>query len=97
MKAYELLSDPNNFRQGSLAFDGDGKPCGTLQNSGAVAWDALGAIFWCYPNGRHREPLTKDGPTPGKKASEIAKAKFNCPLGRLDWDQALEVLKEADV
>lgn len=97
MKAHELISDPKRFRQGSLAYDAKGHSCGTLRDSGAVAFDALGAIFWCYPNGKHNEPLYKDGPTPCAKARELARAKYDCPLGRLSWEEALEVLKEADV
>lgn len=97
MKAHELLADPRRFTTGALARDSQGHSCGTLSDSGAVAFDALGAIFWCYPNGKHREPLYKDGPTPGQKATEIAKSKYDCQLGRLAWEEALEVLKEADV
>lgn len=97
MKAYQLISDPKRFKQGALCHDAKGHSCGSLQDSGAVAFDALGAIFWCYPNNKHREPLYKDGPTPGQRATEIARSKFDCSLGRLSWDEALEVLKEADV
>ena len=97
MKAFELISDPRRFTTHSLAIDAKGKACGTLLDSGAKKWNALGAIFWCYPGGKHNEPLFKDGPTPCAKAREIAKSKFDCSLGRLSWDEALEVLKEADV
>lgn len=96
MKAYQLISDPKRFRQGSLAYDSKGRSCGTLRDSGAVAFDALGAIFWCYPNGTHNKPDSAGTP-PCQRARELARAKYDCPLGRLCWDEALEVLKEADV
>lgn len=103
MKAHELISDPKRFRQGSLAYDAKGHSCGTLRDSGDVAFDALGAIFWCYPDGKHNEQDQRDeqgrktGLSPCARAREYARARFDCQLGRLDWEEALTVLKAVDV
>ena len=97
MKAHELLTDPRRFTTGTLARDKKGEACGTLKGSGAVKFDALGAIFYCYQNGAHNQPLKKDGPTPCGKAREIAKEMFNTTLGRLNYQEALAVLRAADV
>lgn len=90
MKAWQLLSDRRRFRQGSLYFP--------WPASEATQWDALGAIFHCYPNGKHNKPISKEDPrTPCQKARELAKEKYDCTLGRLDWEEALDVLKTVDV
>lgn len=96
MKAHELLSDRRRFKLGSLATDAKGQSCGTLRDSGAVAFDALGAIFWCYPNGLHNKP-DNNGFTPCQKARELVRSKYDCTLGRLEWEEALDVLKSVDV
>lgn len=95
MKAHQLIADPKRFRQGTLCSDDNNRPC---QDSEATKWDALGAIFHCYPGGRHNRPISKDDPaTPCQKARELAREKYNCPLGRLDWEEALWVFKQVDV
>lgn len=97
MKAHELISDPRRFTTGALARDRKGVSVGTLPDSGAVKFDALGAIFWCYPAGAHKVPDQESGKSPCQKARELSHLRFDRPLGKLDWREALAVLREADV
>jgi hypothetical protein len=89
MKAHELITNPRHFTTGTLARDSKGKPCGTAPEAKPVSFDCLGAIFWCYPEGKHREPC--------RLARELAQQKYGLVLGRLDHDEALTVLKAVDV
>ena len=99
MKAFELLSDPRRFKTGTCYSDAKGKPC--LPADGPVSFDALGAIFFCYPNGKHEDIAQPNNlpeiPGPCRRARELAKSKYHKRLGQLEYDEALEVFKEAGV
>lgn len=89
MKAHQLIANPRSFTTGTLARDSKGRPCGTDPEAKPVSFDCLGAIFWAYPNGKHREVCAR--------ARELAKSKYDRSLGKLDHDEALVVLRECDV
>lgn len=99
MTALDLITDPRRFKRGSCYFNKHGIPC--LPSESPVSFDALGAIFWSYPDGRHRDIQQPhnlpDIPGPCRRAREVAKRKFDKRLGQLEYDEALEVFKEADV
>lgn len=94
MKAYQLIANPRHFTRGSLARDIHGKPCGTGPDAKPVYFDALGAIFWAYPNGTHNDEKFGE---PCKRARELAKQKYDKRLGQLDHEEALTVFRELDV
>jgi hypothetical protein len=97
MRAHELLSDPATFTRDALARDRRGRSCGTLPEGLPVSFDALGAIFWCYPNGKHAIEDPHTGTTPCQRARELAQSKYGRSLGRLDYQEALDVLRTVDV
>jgi hypothetical protein len=97
MKAHQLISDPRHFTRGTLARDSKGKPCGTDPKAKPVMFDALGAIFWCYPDGKHREPDKFTGKSPCERARELAHSKYGLRLGQLEHEEALVVFRELDV
>lgn len=92
MKAHELLADKEKWTFGTLGRDANGKACGTLPNSGAVKFDASGAISWCYRD-KWQEPH--------KKARKLAWARHGMSLwqanDRLGYEEVLSILKDCDV
>lgn len=94
MKAHQLIADPKHFTRGALARDAQGKSCGTGPTAKPVSFDALGAIFWAYPDGKHLDEKLGE---PCRKARELAQQKYGLRLGQLDHEQALTVFRELDV
>jgi len=85
-----LIRRESAFQQGSLARGFDGKPCGTGLNAKPVRFDCLGAILWAYRNmdvnARHEL---------AKRVFHTCEARYGHKmLGKLVWEEALELLKD---
>lgn len=93
MTAYQLLAKGRRtFTQDALARDFMGDSVGPNSPS-AVSWDCLGAIFKAYERidsqERHRI---------AKQAFDLCRARYgHARLGRLHYDEALSLLKDAGV
>lgn len=88
MKAHELLSDAKRFTTGTLARDTYGKPCGI--GPAAIRFDCLGALLKCHPDSAKREPIAK-------ALFTLCQARHGHKrLGRLNYDDALSLLKDCD-
>lgn len=94
MKAHELIPQARHFTSGTLARDIHGKPCGTARDAKPASFDALGAIFWAYPDGRHNDEKLGE---PCRRARELAHSKYGLRLGQLDHEQALMIFRELDI
>lgn len=89
MLAHELIADESRFCTGALARDASGRSCGTLPDSGAVSFDALGAIFWCYPDPAARQPIAK-------RLFDLCQARFgHRMLGKLGHEDSVSLLMDA--
>jgi len=87
--AARLIERESAFRQGSCFHDFMDKPCAP---GDACAYDALGAIFNAY---RNTDPENRH--LAAKRAFALCRARYgHAMLGKLIWEQALELLTDAD-
>ena len=87
--AARLIEHEHSFRQGACYHSFMEKPCGPSE---ACMYDCLGAIFAgyrkCDPEIRHKA---------AKRAFDLCDARYHHKrLGRLSWDEAFELLRDAE-
>ena len=98
MKPSELIADVRHFTTGTLARNSRGIPCGTASDSGAVAFDCLGAFLWCYPIATDRRPADKKQRSIAKELFALCEARFDHRmLGKLDHAEALDLLRSVGI
>lgn len=89
--AEALITNPKRFTSGTLARDSSGSPCGTGKSARPCAFDCLGALLWAYRDFDYysRHDIAKH-------VFKLCRDKFgHTYLGKLQWEQALWLLREA--
>lgn len=90
--ACRLIANPMRWTVGTLARDIHDRACGTHKDSGAVRFDALGALFWAY-----KDVDEENRHAAAKRVFLICRARYgHTRLGQLSWDQAVALLKDAE-
>lgn len=88
MKSHELLADPRRFATGAVARDAKGRSCGVVAE--ATHFDCLGAFLRCWLDADVRRPVAK-------RLFSLCYARHGHKrLGRLDYAQALSLLRDVD-
>jgi hypothetical protein len=93
MLAYKLLLEKGKrgFWPGTAMRTVLGEPCGPHDDP--QFFDCLGAIFWAY-----RNVAPEDRHPAAKRAFGLCRARYDhTRLGKLDYDESLELLQDAQV
>jgi len=88
--AARVIAYKHAFAPGTCYCDWLNRPCGP--QAGPVIFDTLGAIFWAY-----RSQPVENRHLAAKRVFSICKARYgHARIGQLDWEEACDLLRDAD-
>lgn len=87
--AARTIQNPGSFARGTCYRNFLEEPCGPHQSP--VAFDCLGALLWAY-----RATDVENRHIVAKRVFELCQARHgHRMLGKLEWEQAFELLRDA--
>lgn len=88
--AARVIEREGSFAQGTCYRDFMASPCGPHENP--VQFDCLGAVLWAY-----RATDVENRHLAAKRAFDLCQARYgHRRLGQLHWEQAFELLRDAN-